>query len=186
MINFFFLYWLCWGLNSRLALVKQVLYHLSHALSSFFALSVFHIGSCVFCLRPALDHGSHSYTYHLAGMTGSYHHAWLIGWDVVLLTFSLDWLWAAIFLISASQVSGIISRSDHFLSLKLLYLGRIIHRYSLKRHCMPKWWQISFFLPTHSFHREVATIVCISCPFYKVISSHPIITDETAKSQLGF
>jgi hypothetical protein len=32
-------------------------------------------------------------------MTSRHHYAWLVGWDVVLLTFWPGWTWAAVLLI---------------------------------------------------------------------------------------
>jgi hypothetical protein len=51
-------------------------------------------------------------TSNMAGMIGICHHAQLICWDGISLTFGPDWPLTMILLISASQVAGIID-SNH-------------------------------------------------------------------------
>jgi hypothetical protein len=66
-----------------------------------FCFSVFWIGSCTFCLRAASEHDP-TYTSHVAGITGMYHHAWLN-----LLTFYPRCPWLRILWISASRGAGV-------------------------------------------------------------------------------
>jgi hypothetical protein len=98
--------------TQSLALVKQAFYHLSKTppfLNSFFFF--FNI-SCFFKYVFAW---SQSLTKILipiapARITGTHHHAWLIGLYVVLLTFCMDCAQTIILLISASET---ISVSHH-------------------------------------------------------------------------
>jgi hypothetical protein len=53
------------------------------------------------------------------------YHAQLIGWDEILLTFYLDWLWTLILSISASWVFGITGMS-HCVRLLLLTFNRVM------------------------------------------------------------
>jgi hypothetical protein len=49
----------------------------------------------------------------LVEVTGTYHHAWLIGCDGVSLSFCPGWSQTKILLISASQAAGNIDVSHH-------------------------------------------------------------------------
>jgi hypothetical protein len=54
---------------------------------SFFALVIFQTGPCNFALRSASDSDLPIYISHIAGMTGTCHHTWLVSWNRVSLTF---------------------------------------------------------------------------------------------------
>jgi hypothetical protein len=73
-----FLLFVLFFLGSGLALVRQMLYHLSHASSLFFALVHFQIWSHHFCLGQASDSDHPTYASHVAEVTGVSYHAWLV------------------------------------------------------------------------------------------------------------
>jgi hypothetical protein len=68
----------------------------------------------VLCFWPGgLDHVSPTYTFHIAGMTGTHHHAWLISWDGVSIHFCLSWTQIATLMIAASPVAEITGAYHH-------------------------------------------------------------------------
>jgi hypothetical protein len=54
------------------------------------------------------------------------HHAWLISWNGISLTFCLGWLLTLVFISSASQAAEIVSHSNQTKTsqfIKKIYLG---------------------------------------------------------------
>jgi hypothetical protein len=95
--------WTSWPLTCK---VRTVLFEWWPSL--FFTLAFIWIGSCVFCLRLALDR--HHLTYALCSwdyIIDTDHHAQLDDWDRVSLTFCSGCPWSAILPIFTSQVVGI-------------------------------------------------------------------------------
>jgi hypothetical protein len=63
---------------------------------------------------------------HVAGTKGKHHHTWLVCWDVDLINFC-SWLQNTNFLISASQVAGIIAMNHH-IQPKIIMLWSLVER----------------------------------------------------------
>jgi hypothetical protein len=103
--------------TQRLPLARQDLYRLRHVPSPFF-FSLFLHRVSHFLPRASLQH-LHTYTSCIPHITDVNHHAWVIYWDGVSLTFCVGWPWTLIILISASWVVGITGVSHH---ISIIYL----------------------------------------------------------------
>jgi hypothetical protein len=74
-----------------LALVRQILHYLSHALSSLMLYLFFWISSHIFALWLAFDHNPPTYTSCIAGIIDAWQQVLLIGWDGVSLFGFFAW-----------------------------------------------------------------------------------------------
>jgi hypothetical protein len=90
-----------------------------------------------FCQGLASALNPSTYAYGTASVTGAYHHAWLVGWDGVLITFPLGWPRASILLISASRVAEIIAVSYHARPVWFVYC--------LSLRVQSHLWEYGFF-----------------------------------------
>jgi hypothetical protein len=104
-----------------LAFARQALYHLSHDPNHFLLSVIFYIGSYTFYSELVSDHDPHTYASHIAWIIEMTHHALLVCWDGVSLTFCLSWPRTMIFPISTSQVAGITGMYHHTCAQKLNY-----------------------------------------------------------------
>jgi hypothetical protein len=104
-LSFYFFFGGVWTQN--LGFARQVLYHFK-LIQPFFALVVFQIGSCIFCVGLALDLDPPNYVFYLTGLTDICRHSCFVGWNGVSLVFCQDWPQGMILLISASWVAGTI------------------------------------------------------------------------------
>jgi hypothetical protein len=109
--NFFSFFAWYWILNSGPSFSRQVLYHLSHTLSTFLIWRAM----CLDCDSPI-------YASHLPGMTGVCHHTQLwIGWDGGFsLIFCPGWPQIVILLISTSGVARI-TGSSHYTQSRMFF-----------------------------------------------------------------
>jgi hypothetical protein len=73
----------------------------------FFCFSCFSGEVFQFCGHLAWDHDPLTYVSFSAKVTSVHHHAWLVDWDQVSLTFSQDWPSNTILPIFTTQVAGI-------------------------------------------------------------------------------
>jgi hypothetical protein len=78
----------CWGLNLGLTLANRW----TCPKPSLLYLLLFYRECCAL-QSVGLDLGP-----PLAGITGTHHHSWLVGWDDILLTFFLGWLQTTVLL----------------------------------------------------------------------------------------
>jgi hypothetical protein len=84
------------------AIARQALYYLNHKLPDFFYFSYFSGKMLDFCWEPASDLNSPNYVSQVAGITGMYHHAWLIFLTQCLANFYPGWPQILIIPISTS------------------------------------------------------------------------------------
>jgi hypothetical protein len=108
-------------------------------------LSIFQIGSHIFCPRPAWTTIHLPMASHIAEITGAYNHTQLIGWYGASLTSSLDWARTMILPISASWVAGITGVYHHaWPTVLFLYLKF--------------YWKVDLTLKVHIIHTEIIII----------------------------
>jgi hypothetical protein len=76
----FFSFFVCvvLGVKLRASLISALPLEPCPSPSPFFASVIFQIGSCTFCLGPALDLHPFTYASHIAEIKGMNHHDWLV------------------------------------------------------------------------------------------------------------
>jgi hypothetical protein len=111
----FWWYWRVW--TQGLVLASLAYYCLNYAYRPFLALFILRVGSCIFCWVD-LGHCPSVYAACIGGTIGAHHHAQLIGWDGISLTFSPGWSPTLIIWSSCSRIAGITGVNHYAWSLK--------------------------------------------------------------------
>jgi hypothetical protein len=100
-VVFYFVFGQYWCLNCRSIVCYAGTLSFESCRQPFFAWVVFQVGSCLFasgCISPTRGLPQ-------AGITGTHHHAHLIGWDEISLAFCPGRSWTTILLISTHWVA---------------------------------------------------------------------------------